>query len=291
MRYQFVLTEKAFYCVETLCRLMEVSTSGFYEWFASSQIETRREANDRELGQKLEAQHKEHSRNYGSRRHAAELDGVGRRRVSKLMKRHGLQAKQRRRYRLTTDSAHDQPITNNLLNRNFRPDSVNQAWVGDLTYLRTREGWLYLVVVLDLFSRKVVGWSMSERASRKVFVDALKMAVQRRGVRPGLIFHSDRGSQYASKEYRHLLRTCGFVSSMSRKANCWDNAVAESFFATIKKELIVEVDGHAREIVRQAVFTYLETYYNRKRRHSTLGYRTPQEYESQSQNRKEQSAA
>jgi len=291
MRYEFVLAEKAVYGVEFLCRLLEVSTSGYYEWLAGGETTSARDAQDRQLLDKLRLQHRQHHQNYGSRRHAAELAGVGRHRVRRLMQKAGLYAKQRRRYRITTRSDNNQPVAENLLNRNFRPDGPNRAWVGDLTYLRTQEGWLYLVVVLDLYSRRVVGWSMSERPTRKVVLDAFRMAVQRRGIEPGLIFHSDRGSQYASKEHRQALKACGVLASMSRKANCWDNAVAESFFATLKKELIVEVDGFPRETVRQSVFTYLETYYNKKRRHSTLGYKTPQEFEDQSKNRKERLAA
>ena len=291
MRYGFILAEKANYPVDLMCRLLEVSPSGFYEWVAGRESLTQREAQDLRLVTKLMLQHQIHLRSYGSRRHAAELPGIGRHRTRRLMKKAGLRAKQPRRYRITTKSDHDHPIADNLLNRDFRPSGPNQSWVGDLTYLRTHEGWLYLVVVLDLFSRKVVGWSMSERPTRHVVLNAFRMAVNRRGVTPGLIFHSDRGSQYASKDHRRALKVCGVLSSMSRRANCWDNAVAESFFATLKKELIVEVDNLDRETVRQAVFNYLETYYNKKRRHSTLGYQTPQEYENQSQNRKEHPAA
>ena len=291
MRYEFVLAEKAVYRVETLCRVLEVSASGYYDWLSSRHSKSKRQVKDQELVTKLHLQHKSHYRSYGSRRHAAEFDGVGRHRIRRLMKAAGIQAKQPRRYRVTTDSEHDMPIAENLLNREFRPAEPNRAWVGDLTYLRTREGWLYLVIVLDLYSRRVVGWSMSTAPNRQVVINAFQMAVQRRGIRPGLLFHSDRGCQYASKDHRKKLKAYGVLASMSRRANCWDNAVAESFFATLKKELIVEVDGLPQETVRQSVFIYLETYYNSKRRHSTLGYLTPQEFENQAKTREEQAAA
>lgn len=291
MRYEFILREKAVYPVKSLCRVLEVSPSGYYSWLTNRDGKSKRQNEDQELVAKLQLEHENHYRSYGSRRHAAGLPGVGRHRVRRLMKAAGLCAKQRRRYRLTTDSGHDQPIAENLLNREFHPAGPNQAWAGDLTYLRTREGWLYLVIVLDLYSRQVVGWSMSPAPNRQVVINAFQMAVQRRGIRPGLIFHSDRGCQYASKDYRGALRACGVLASMSRRANCWDNAVAESFFATLKKEVISEVDGLPQETVRQSVFTYLETYYNSKRRHSTLGYLTPQEFENQPKSRKERVAA
>ena len=291
MRYAFILAEKAVFGVELLCRLLEVSVSGFYDWVAAADSRALRAKRREELIRQLVTRHQEHRCRYGSRRHAAEFGSVGRHRVRGLMSEAGVQAKQRRRYRVTTKSDHRRPVAKNLLNRDFRPIAPNQVWAGDLTYLRTREGWLFLVVILDLYSRKVVGWSMSEKPSRGVVNSALKMAIQRRGVKPGLIFHSDRGCQYTSKEHQRLLEACGIVPSMSGKGDCWDNAVAESFFATIKKELIVDVDGQAREIVRQAVFTYLETYYNSKRRYSKLGYRTPEEFEALSKNGKELMAA
>ncbi len=282
MRYAFVRAERANYPVIVLCRCMEVSQSGFYEWLERGPSLRSRE--DDALLAKLTEGHKKHRQRYGSRRHRAELaqagTKIGRNRVRRLMGKGGLQAKRRKPYKVTTKSDHDLPVAPNHLNRNFQPAEPDQAWVGDLTYIRTSEGWLYLAIVLDLFSRKVVGWAMSARADRELVMDALRMALGRRSITAGLLlFHSDRGCQYASDDFRKLLKGKRITPSMSRRANCWDNAVAESFFATLETELLDDLVGQGREAVKQAVFEYIEAYYNPVRLHSTLGYLTPCAFE------------
>jgi len=240
-------------------------------------------AQNLELVRRLRIQHTEHKSRYGARRHAAGLTKidrpVSRKRVRRLMRLEGIVAKQRRRFKVTTVSDHDNPVAANLLDRQFNPTRPNQAWVGDITYLPTTEGFLYLAIVMDLFSRRVIGWSISERMTRGLVIDAFKLALGRRGCAPDTLFHSDRGSQYASFDYRKILKTCGITASMSRRANCWDNAVAESFFATLEKELHKDLGPQKRETVRLETIAYIEGYYNRKRLHSTLGYMTPLERE------------
>jgi transposase InsO family protein len=268
-----------------MCRCLGVSTSGYYEW--RERGPSKRAQQDKALVEILTVTHDCHKQRYGSRRHVAELravsdTNVGRNRISRLMREHGLRARMGRPYVVTTNSNHESPIAPNELDRNFHPGGPNQAWVGDLTYIPTRDGWLYLAVVIDLFSRRVVGWAMATRPTRQVVLDAMFMALRRRRPQPGLlIFHSDRGSQYASDDFRRLINKHGVTQSMSRRANCWDNAVAESFFATLEKELLVDQLGRSRDEVGQAIFLYIEGYYNRQRRHSTLGYQSPCEFEAE----------
>jgi transposase InsO family protein len=195
------------------------------------------------------------------------------------MREQGLVGRRRRRFRITTDSSHGLPVAPNLLKREFRTDAPNKVWVTDITYLWTREGWLYLAVILDLYSRAVVGWSMSESLSRELPLAALDMALRSRRPLPGLVHHSDRGTQYASADYQQALAQHGLVCSMSRTGDCWDNAVAESFFATLKTELVYETDFVTRAQARSAVFDFIESFYNRRRRHSFLGYVSPVEFE------------
>jgi transposase InsO family protein len=220
---------------------------------------------------------------YGSPRVHAELRERGqrtaRKRVARLMRAAGLCAREPRRFRSTTDSEHGMAIKGNLLARRFAVPSPNSGWVTDITYLWTLEGWLYLAVILDLFSRRVVGWALSERLERGVALNALQMALTDRQPPQGLLHHSDRGSQYASREYQQLLAEHGVLSSMSRKGNCWDNAVAESFFATLKLELVYQSHWRTRTQARSEVFEYIELFYNRQRRHSALGYLCPNEFE------------
>jgi transposase InsO family protein len=196
------------------------------------------------------------------------------------MRESNLVSRRSKLFRVTTKSDHDYAVAPNLLDRNFQPTAPNAAWVCDITFIRTTDGWLYLAVILDLFSRRVVGWSMGERITKRLAISALDMAIKRREVRPGMLVHSDRGSQYASADHRKALRAAKLECSMSRKANCWDNAVAESFFATLETELLdIKKGKWSRSEARDEVFRFLETYYNRDRLHSTLGYRTPVEYE------------
>jgi transposase InsO family protein len=203
----------------------------------------------------------------------------GRNRVVRLMKKDGLKPRQVKKFKATTNSNHSLPVSENLLNRDFTADRPNSKWVADITYVRTREGWLYLAVVIDLYSRFVVGWAMSERMTRGLAMDALKMAIWRRKPGRGLLHHSDRGVQYASHDYQALLKQHGIICSMSRKGNCWDNAVAESFFHTLKTELVYHGNYETRREAKQEIFEYMEVFYNRRRLHSALGYKNPSDFE------------
>lgn len=199
--------------------------------------------------------------------------------VARLMRKNGIRAKTVKKFKATTNSKHKLPVTENILNRNFSPDAPNESWAGDITYIWTREGWLYLAVVIDLYSRKVVGWSMESSMSRNLVVKAIKMAMYSRQPQSGLIAHSDQGSQYASGDYRKFLDENDFVCSMSRKGNCWDNSVAESFFGTLKQEHVFFCDYITRAEARRSIFEWIEGWYNRERIHSTLGNMSPEEYE------------
>jgi len=227
--------------------------------------------------------HPSHGR-YGSPRVHAVLAGQGvqisRKRVARLMREQGLCARRPRRFRKTTDSNHRFPIADNLLERSFEVDAPNTAWAGDITYIPTREGWLYLAILLDLYSRIVVGWAMRDDMERQLCLDALTMALTSRRPGRGLLHHTDRGSQYASHDYRAALDAKGLVCSMSRKGDCWDNAVAESFFKTLKTELVDDADFATRAQARRAIFEFIEVWYNRQRLHSHLDYRSPTEYEA-----------
>lgn len=222
---------------------------------------------------------------YGSPRITVELEKHGykisRPKVAKLMKQAGLKSKVKKKYRVTTDSNHDFPIAPNLLNRNFTPDKINKVWVSDITYIRTKQGWLYLTIIMDLFDRQIIGWSLSKTMHAvNTIIPAWRMAVLKRKITEELIFHSDQGVQYACTKFTNILKNYSFVKqSMSRKANCWDNAVAESFFKTLKTELIYHQEYKTRNEAEIAVFEYIEVWYNRKRLHSSLGYLTPVEYE------------
>jgi putative transposase len=225
--------------------------------------------------------HEESNGEYGSPKIHGELrrrgTRCGRKRVARLMRKDGLKAKTIPKFKATTNSKHNLPVAENLLNRDFRPSEPNKAWAADITYIWTNEGWLYLAVVIDLYSRAVVGWSMSERMTRSLVMDAFKLAVKRRNPAPGLIHHSDRGSQYASGDFQQLLEKHGAICSMSRKGNCWDNAPAESFFSLLKRGVVFHNQYQTRVQARQSIFEYIERFYNRKRIHSSLGYRTPYE--------------
>ena len=281
MRFAFIATEKACYPVALMCRVLQVSRSGYYAW--CRRPTAPRTLKDQIMALEVATIHRESRGRYGSPRVHAELrergQRTGRKRIARLMRAAGLRARERRRFRCTTDSGHGMAIKGNLLARRFAVPAPNSGWVTDITYLWTLEGWLYLAVILDLFSRRVVGWALSERLERGLALNALKMAVQDRQPPQGLLHHSDRGSQYASSEYQQLLAAHGLLSSMSRKGNCWDNAVAESFFATLKIELGYQRHWHTRTQARSEVFEYIELFYNRRRRHSALGYLCPNEFE------------
>jgi len=281
VRFSFIATEKACYPVALMCRVLQVSRSGYYAFCKRPAAERRRQ--DQRLTLEVAAIHAQSRGRYGSPRVHAELhqrgQRIARKRVARLMRAAGLRARERRRFRCTTDSRHAMAIKGNLLARRFAMSAPNRGWVADITYLWTLEGWLYLAVVLDLFSRRVVGWSLSERLERRLALDALGMALKGRQPSSAMLHHSDRGSQYASQEYQQLLAKHGILSSMSRIGNCWDNAVAESFFATLKLELVYQTQWRTRQEARSALFEYIELFYNRQRRHSALGYLSPNEFE------------
>jgi len=285
VRFAFIAAEKACFPVALMCRLLAVSRAGFYAW--RRRPIARRTRQDGILAVAVAAIYAENHGRYGSPRVQMELrdrgQRSGRKRVARLMRLQGLQARPRRRYRTTTDSRHGLPVSPNLLARRFAVTQPNTAWVTDMTYLWTAQGWLYLAVIIDLFSRRVVGWSMSERIDRRLALDALRMALAQRRPQPGLIHHSDRGSQYASGDYQQHLAKHGLRGSMSRRGDCWDNAVAESFFASLKLELVYQVQWRTRAEVRTAIFEYIELFYNRRRRHSSLAYLSPVEFERQNQ--------
>jgi putative transposase len=281
VRFSLIATEKACYPVALLCRVLKVSRSGYYAWH--KRPAATRTVQDQRLALEVAAIHAHSRGRYGSPRVHAELrergQRIARKRVARLMRAAGLRGRERRRFRCTTDSKHQMAIKGNLLARRFAVAAPNTGWVTDITYLWTLEGWLYLAVILDLFSRRVIGWALSERLERGLALDALAMALKQRQPSSGLLHHSDRGSQYASHEYQQLLARYGILSSMSRSGNCWDNAVAESFFATLKLELAYQTRWGTRAEARSAVFEYIELFYNRQRRHSALGYLCPSEFE------------
>jgi len=281
VKFGFIRAQKAHHAVRTMCRVLEVSRSGFYAW--STRAASERSVEDSRLMAEIQVVFDEHKARYGSPRITRELRAsgvrVGRHRVRRLMRLGSLKARQPRRFVRTTDSRHAHPVAPNLLNRQFTVEAPNRFWAADITYLPTRQGWLYLAVVLDLYSRAVVGWSMSTRIDQKLTLDALDSALIRRTPAPGLIAHSDQGVQYAGLDYQQLLRSRGAVCSMSRKGNCWDNAVVESFFGTLKNELLDSAAFDSQQTAQTLVFEYIETYYNRRRRHSTLDYLSPLEYE------------
>jgi transposase InsO family protein len=267
--------------VQEMCRIFEVSRSGYYRWIKRQP--SRRELDNRGLDALIGQIHAGSKGRYGSPKITRELHDRGRpvskNRVARRMRLCGLRSKVRRKYRVTTDSRHRFPVAPNMLERNFTTQAPNEAWVSDISYLSTRRGWLYLAVIIDLFSRMVVGWTLSSSLSHEMVVTALKRAVRRRRPPPGLIFHSDRGVQYACSDFRKELAVHGFTQSMSRKGDCWDNAVAESFFAMMKTELVYHEKYEGHQDTLHSVFEYIEAFYNRERRHSTLEYLSPAEFE------------
>jgi putative transposase len=264
-----------------MCRVFGFAASTYYGW--ERQQLSQHDVRDGELLDAIRRLFAKFRGRYGAPRIQAELAregvGVSRKRIARLMREAGLRAKGKRKYKPTTDSEHTLPIAPNLLSRNFRTDRPDAAWVSDITYVWTREGWMYMAAIVDLYSRKVVGWSLADRMAASLVCEALDAAVQLRRPPPGLIFHSDRGSQYASHVFRRRLARYRMRQSMSRKGNCWDNAVAESFFATLKKELIRNRAFDTRSQTRSEIFEYVEVFYNRQRAHSLLSYATPQSFE------------
>jgi transposase InsO family protein len=285
MRFAFIDAKKAEYPIGFMCEQLGLSPSGYYAW--KLRKPSRRESEDVLLGVEVAAAHQASGKRYGSTRVHKVLLAAGRKtsrkRVARLMRKQRLVARPQRmkkRRMCTTDSNHAFPIAPDLVGRDFTAQAPNKIWVTDITYIWTREGWLYLAAIVDLYSRRVVGWATSERIDTKLCLAALRQAVLERQPAPGLIHHSDRGSQYASEEYRQALATHGIVCSMSRKGDCLDNAVAESLWSTIKAELVELTDFPTRAVARQQIFEYIEVFYNRRRLHSSIDYRSPIIYES-----------
>ncbi len=281
MTFRFIHQHRSRWPVTAMCDALAVSPAGYYAW-RGRPVSDRRQRRDA-LTAQIRTVHAQVKGRYGSPRVHAELVARGHgccvNTVARLMRQAGIAAKTTRKFRHTTDSNHDRPVADNLLDRQFDPAAPNEAWVADITFIPTREGWLYLAVVEDLYSRMVVGWAMGPRMTSRLVVDALGMAVQRRLPGAELLAHSDRGSQYASEHYQRLLARHGITCSMSRRADCWDNAPMESFFASLKKELVHHEDYRTREEAQASIFEYIEVFYNRQRRHSKLGYKSPAEYE------------
>jgi putative transposase len=285
MRFRLIEDHRDVWPVRVMCDALSVSPSGFYAW--RSRPESPGKVANRELLVDIQRVHAQHRERYGAPRIHAELraegHAVSRKRVARLMRQHGIRARAPRRYRVcTTDSKHSLPVAENLLDQNFVADRPDHVWLADITYIPTAEGWLYLAVVLDLFTRKVVGWAMRDHLRAELTIAALTMAIQRRRPAAGLIHHSDRGSQYAAGDYRDILQAAAIVQSMSRKGNCWDNAPMESFFGTLKTELVHQGQYPDRDAARRDLFAYIEGYYNRQRRHSAIGYITPEQAEAKS---------
>ncbi len=286
MKYACIARHRDEHALRLMCRVVDVSPSGFYKWRFRER--SARAQADEALLLRIRDAFRKSGGTYGAPRIQQDLEDegvhVGQKRVARLMRLDGLVARAPRAWVPTTDSAHEHAIAENLLDREFAVAAVpgvDHVWVSDITYIPTRMGFLFLAVVLDLASRRVVGWAMRKDLSAALALSALSMAVQARRPAPGLLHHSDRGVQYACGAYREFLATHGLRASMSRKGNCWDNAVAESFFATLEWELIDRCDWRTHEEAQHAIFAYIETWYNRRRRHSSLGYLTPAQYETQ----------
>lgn len=285
MKFAFIDQKEVAFPVGAMCRALGVSSSGYYEW--RKRLPGPRTKDDARLAVEITAAHKRSRGTYGSPRVHAELRArgtrVGKKRVERLMREKGLQARRKRRFCHTTDSKHPDPIAPNILARRFEPAAPNRVWVTDVTYVWTDEGWLYLAVILDLFARRVVGWAASASNDTQLALAALGAALRLRHPPAGLVHHSDRGSPYASEDYRAALAARGIVASMSRTGDCWDNAVAESFFATIKAELIQSTPYDTRSSATDSIGEYIDNFYNPQRRHSHLGYVSPIEFELQDQ--------
>jgi len=266
-----------------MCQVLGVSKSGYYYWIGKSP--GKREKENKELLVHIRRIHQKSRQTYGSPRITKSLNKEGihvsRPRVARIMKQAKIRVRIKKKFKVTTDSKHNYPVVDNVLNRNFNPNRIAQAWVSDITYIRTRQGWLYLTAILDLADRKVVGWAMSKGlTAQQTSIAAWKMAIRNRPVKAPLIFHSDRGTQYACHEFTNLLNQNKYITrSMSRKANCWDNAVAESFFNTLKREWVNRFTYHNRQQAELSIFDYIATWYNTQRIHSSIDYDAPGEHE------------
>jgi len=283
VRYTWIRQHQSDYPVQVMCRVLEVGASGYYDWRDRSP--SARTQRHQQIAQAAARSYFESHRIYGYRKVHQDLqaEGVpcGEDTVRQVLRENGLYSRIRRKFVRTTDSNHSAPIADNILNRDFSAERPNEKWVADITYIATAEGWLYLAAVMDLFSRRIVGWSMSEFIDAALATSALKMAVEQRGPDAGLLHHSDRGVQYASGDYQDILKEGQIVGSMSRKGNCWDNAVMENFFGSLKNEWVRDQVFATRQAAKESLFNYIEVFYNRQRRHASLGYLSPAAYEEQ----------
>lgn len=282
MKYAFIREQKRYYPVIRLCKVLSVSSSGYYDWV--DRPESMRSKTNHRLQTKIRCYHKASYSTYGSPRIHRDLQASGEKvsvnRVARLMKQDGIQSKMAKRFVITTNSKNTSQPAPDQLKRKFKVNMPNQAWVSDTTFIPTRQGWLYLAVIVDLYSRQVIGWSMSERNDRALVSSALSMAIWHRSKAHNVIVHSDQGSTYASGDYQQLLKDNHLICSMSRKGECLDNAVAESFFGTLKTEWVDDEDYKTKDQARTSLFHYIETFYNRRRRHSYLDYLSPVEFEA-----------
>jgi transposase InsO family protein len=283
MKYEFISNHRSASRVEKMCQALKVSRSGYYGW-AGREPSQRDEAN-RQLLVKIKRSYDSSRQTYGSPRITVDLRESGetcnQKRVARLMKINGLIAKTKRRFKITTNTTHNHLAAPNLVNQEFFAQRPGQLWTSDITYLPTKAGWLYLAVVLDVYNRQIVGWAMSKHLNRELVIISLKQALNRQTPSEKMIFHSDRGSQYTSAEFRKLLNNHAILASNSGKGNCYDNAITETFFHTLKTELVYFENYQTREEARLSIFEYIEVFYNRKRRHSALGYKSPVDFLNQ----------
>jgi putative transposase len=283
MRYAWIRAHQKDYPVQVMCAVLEVSDSGYYDW--RDRPASNRQQRHQQIAQAAARAHYQYDRVYGYRKVYEELQAQGvlccEDTVRQVMRENGLKSKVKRKFVITTDSDHAEPMAENILDRDFSADRPNEKWVADITYIATAEGWLYLAAVMDLFSRRIVGWATSDTIDAALTCSALQRAIEHRGPEAGLLHHSDRGVQYASWDYQEILRACDMTCSMSRKGNCWDNAVMENFFGSVKGEWTADRVFETRQAAKESLFKYIEVFYNRQRRHASLGYLSPANYEEQ----------
>jgi transposase InsO family protein len=282
MKYKFIMENRVEFRIGKMCKVLNVSRSGYHNYVKRRYL--HRENEEIIILEKIKEIHKNSRELYGSPRIYQELRKRGlkinKKRVVRIMQKYGIRAKTKRKYKVTTNSNHRSPVAKDLIGQDFRTTGSNKIWVSDITYIRTKEGWLYLACILDLYSRMIVGWCLDQRLTSSLVTTAIRNAIIQRGENPGIIFHSDRGSQYASEAVKDMLKDNKMIQSMSRKGNCYDNAVMESFFHTLKTELVRFENFQTREEAKMKIFDYIEIYYNRQRTHSSIDYFTPVEYES-----------
>jgi transposase InsO family protein len=280
MKYQYIEKNRLRFGIQKMCRALHVSSSGYYSWRKAG--DSKRDIENKKLLWQIRLVHKKHKKRYGSPRITEELKDNGyscsENRIARLMRKNSIAAKTKRKFKVTTNSKHNLPIAENIVNGNFSASAPNCLWASDITYIWTSKGWLYLCAILDVFNRQIVGWSMDSRMTQELVINALRQAIWRRKPDSGCIFHSDRGSQFAGHEFRKLLKKQEFIQSMSGKGNCYDNAIMETFFHTLKTELVYFESYQTRREAKRSVFEYIEMYYNRIRRHSALNYKSPVDF-------------